>query len=85
MPVRNENKKMDEMRFNSLAEMGFGVFIPNPTFLYLLKTSENSNPAANYMFKVKNRNNRTRCEICPKFGVILVSLLLTLNIFHTLF
>ena len=76
---------MDEIRFNSLPEMGFGLFIPNTTFLYLLKTSENSKSAANYMFKVKNRNNRTRCEICSKFGVILVSLLLTLNIFHTLF
>ena len=23
-------------------------------------------PAASYMFKVKNRNTRTRCEICSK-------------------
>ena len=23
-------------------------------------------PAGNYMFKVNNRNNRTRCEICSK-------------------
>ena len=23
-------------------------------------------PAGNYMFKVKNRNTRTRCEICSK-------------------
>ena len=44
--------------------------------------------AGNYMFKVSNRNIRTRCEICSRsdaIGVILVSLLLTLNIFHTLF
>ena len=49
---------------------------------------------SNYMFKVNNRNTRTRCEICTKLtnmfkmnapGVVLVSLLLTLNIFHTLF
>ena len=25
-----------------------------------------SYPAGNYMFKVKNRNTRTRCEICSK-------------------
>ena len=38
------------------------------------------------MFKVNNRNTRTRCEICSKLiiGVVLVSLLLTLNIFLTL-
>ena len=33
-----------------------------------------------YLLKVNNRNTRTRCD-----GVTLVSLLLTLNIFHTLF
>ena len=51
-------------------------------------------PAGNYMFKVNNRNTKTRCEICSKFtiktperrqwrrsGVSVV----TLNIFHTLF
>ena len=44
------------------------------------------------MFKGNNRNTRTRCEICSKLtiqqrciGVVLVSLMLTLNIFHTLF
>ena len=49
-------------------------------------------PAGNYMFKVNNRNTRTRCEICSKvtikildaIGVVLVSLLLTLNMFYTL-
>ena len=51
-----------------------------------------SNPAGNYMFKVSNANTRTRCEICSKLtkrqqngiGIFLVSLLLTLKIFHTL-
>ena len=54
------------------------------------------NPAGNYMFKVNNRNTRTKCEVCSKLtiktperrhcaiGVVLVSLLLPLNIFHTL-
>ena len=39
-------------------------------------------PVGIYMFKVNKRNTRTRCEICSKFdaiGVVLVSLLLTLN------
>ena len=26
-------------------------------------------PAGDYMFKVKNRNNRTRCEICSKLTI----------------
>ena len=44
-------------------------------------------PAGNYMFKVNNRNTRTRCEICSRLTINthLVSLLLTLNIFHTFF
>ena len=50
-------------------------------------------------FKVNNRNDRTSCEICSKLatktpeprhwndavGVFLLSLLLTLDIYHTLF
>ena len=35
-----------------------------------------------YLLKVNDRNTRTRCEIC---SVVLVSLLLTLIILHTLF
>ena len=48
-------------------------------------------PVGIYMFKGNNRNTRTRCKICSKLtsggidGIVLVSLLLTLNIFHTLF
>ena len=26
-------------------------------------------PAGNYMFKVKNGNTRTRCEICSKLNI----------------
>ena len=50
---------------------------------------------ANYLLKVKNRNTKTRCEICSELtiktlerdanGVILGFVLLTLNIFQTLF
>ena len=45
------------------------------------------------MLKVNNRNTKTMCEICSKLtiqapelrsiGVVLMSLLLTLNIFYT--
>ena len=59
------------------------------------KFGEARNPIGNYMFKVKNRNTRTRCKICSKLTIKTpeqrqwsrrdVSLLLTLNIFHTLF
>ena len=45
-------------------------------------------PVGIYLLKVNNRNTRTRCEICSKLtiktmdnGVVLVSLLLTLNNF----
>ena len=53
-------------------------------------TLQNKFPAGIYMLKVNNRNTRTRCEICSELtiktpGVVLVSLLLTLNIFHTFF
>ena len=40
-------------------------------------------PVGNYMFKVSNRNTKTRCELCPKLTiktpVFLVFLLLTLS------
>ena len=44
-------------------------------------------PAGTYLLKVNNRNTRVRCEICSKLTIKtpetqLVSLLLTLNIFH---
>ena len=48
-------------------------------------------PVSIYLFKVDNRNTRTRFEICSKLirsyvnDVVLVSLLLTLNIFDILF
>ena len=54
------------------------------------KCESKVNPAGIYPLKVNNRNNRTRCEIFSlktpdANGVVLVSLLLTFNIFHTLF
>ena len=33
------------------------------------KNSRGSNPAGNYMFKAKNRNTRTRCEIYSKLTI----------------
>ena len=62
----------------------------NSRFLSELK----HNPTGIYLLKVNNRNTRTRFEICLKLtikiperrhGIFLVSFLLTLNIFHTLF
>ena len=55
--------------------------------------SRGSSPARIYLLKVNNRNTKTRCEICSKLTIktverhqwLLVSFLLTLNIFHTLF
>ena len=29
----------------------------------------NAIPAGNYQFKVNNRNNRSRCEICSKLTI----------------
>ena len=40
--------------------------------------------AGSYLFKVNNRNSRTRCKVCAS-EVNLISLFFTLNIFHTLF
>ena len=31
--------------------------------------SPDANPASNYMFKVDNRNTKTRCEICSKLTI----------------
>ena len=56
-------------------------------------------PARNYLFKVSNLSTRIRCESCSVLrmsmltifnindvnGVVVVSLLLTVNIFQTLF
>ena len=42
-------------------------------------------PAGTYLIKVNNINAKTKRGICSKLGVALVSLLLTLNIFHSLF
>ena len=54
-------------------------------------TDSLAHPAGNYMFKVNNRNTRIRVWNMFKvnnknaIGVVLVSLLSTLNIFYTLF
>ena len=37
-----------------------------------------SNPAGQYMFKIKNKNTRTRCEICSKLTVKTITTSLTL-------
>ena len=48
-------------------------------------------PASIYLLKVNNRSTRTRCGKCSKLTIkiperrLLVALLLTVNIFHTVF
>ena len=37
--------------------------------LVYVKSSVSFNPAGNYMFKVNNRNTRTRCETCSKLTI----------------
>ena len=57
-------------------------------FLFLNRSDLRTDqyPAANYIFKVNDRNIRTMCEICLMLTIkIPLSLLLTLNTFHTLF
>ena len=46
---------------------------------------KSSYPANIYLFKLNNRNNRKSGNICSRFTVDLVSLLLNLNIFHTFY
>ena len=42
-------------------------------------------PVGIYLLKVNNRITRTMCEICSKLTINTLVLLLTWNIFHTLF
>ena len=64
-----------------------------PCFRPWIKKKWDNRPAGICLFKVNNRNTRTFCEIWSKWtrhqsdvtDVVLVSLLLNLNRFHTLF
>ena len=52
----------------------------------IMRSTNTAIPANIYMFKVNDRNTVKRCEICPKLtDAGLMSLVLTLNIFHTFF
>ena len=53
--------------------------------LVVVKLYDLNFPAGNYMPKVNNRNTRTRCEKTLESGAVLMSLLLTLNIFVIFF
>ena len=46
----------------------FAKFLLTP-FLRNTSGTIGTNPAGNYMFKVNNRNIRTRCEICSKLTI----------------
>ena len=47
------------------------IIVPEIVFLKKSKKAKQSNayPAGNCMFKVNNRNTRTRCEICSKLTI----------------
>ena len=65
------------------------MFLLKKIFRTFRKTSKllfaGNFPAGIYIFKVNNRNTRIRCEISSKLAKkTMMSLLLTLNIFHTL-
>ena len=60
--------------------------------LILLREIDRIDQAGIYLLKANNRNTRTRCEICSKLTIKLpeqrqwpITLLLTLNMFHTMF
>ena len=45
------------------------LFYKKTTGVQLLVKAEKTHPAGNYLFKVNNRNTRTRCEICSKLTI----------------
>ena len=70
-------------------QLGSGCASERDSIKSYKKSCNESYPAGNYMFKVNNRNTRTRCKMfkittIKAPGVVLVSFFLTLNIFHTL-
>ena len=71
-------------KYELLDEMCYAEFLSNyplenlktnqcndsqPEILDTIYVLSLQNPAGNYMFKVNNRNTRTRCEICSKFTI----------------
>ena len=81
-------KKLLSVVFNHLGLVSVSIWLK---FITKIKNqwTERLYPVGIYLLKANHRNSRTRCEICSKLtrcsiGVVLVSLLLTLNIFHTL-
>ena len=84
LPVNNQNLEKDPLN----KPVAFRQPLKGEGFQFFKLSF---NPNGNCMFKVNNKNITTRCEICsmlaittPVIGVILMSLLLNLNIFHTL-
>ena len=86
LEVSTYHHQLDQVTFDLRSKRSFLV----------MRTGLNlpsQNPASIYLLKFHNRNTRTRFEICLKItktpegrhGAVLMSLLLTLNIFHTLF
>ena len=71
-----ESSLLTPRLWRKLLWIQFSVPVPHPS------PSDRPSPVGNYMLKINNNNTRTRCEVCPK---LTLCLLLTLNIFHTLF
>ena len=92
-PNNPRNLKTCICNFFSVHNIWCTILKPGQNGLHIsLRLNDNvlgSHPTSNYMFKVNNRNTRTRCQIFKvnnkdTIGVVLVSLLLTLNISHLL-
>ena len=79
----NYTKKIAEFQFCAV-NLGGKV-------VYRKRLKNTSIPGGIYLLKVSNRNTTTRCEICSKLTIKTperrhpVPLLITFNIFHTLF
>ena len=70
--------------------MPIGQYISHTQNKFIVWNYSFSGPTGIYLLEFSNINSRIKCEICSKLtieapDVVLVSLLLTLNMFGTLF
>ena len=55
--------------FDTTVTFSEQLFLQNSCFFLFFQNSHFVAPVGNYMFKVNNRNTRTRCEICSKLTI----------------
>ena len=67
-----------------IAAPGLKTILSQCSFFIPPENVRKPNPADNYLFKVNKRNIKTSCEVCSKLTKK-APLLLTLNMFHSLF